>query len=109
MSAENETAEVAADEEDSEETAKEDFKMNWKRTGQPRKTAKGENQEVWKRLAVTLDGIFFIMFLVVEIVLTWKYMFWITLRNDMSVRADRNVIRPDMSITVVSLNWTEIR
>ena len=40
MSAENKTAEVAADEENSEEIAKEDFKMNWKINGQPRKTAK---------------------------------------------------------------------
>ena len=67
MSAENETGEVAKDEEDNEEIPKEDFKMNWKTNGQPRKTAKGENQEVWKPLAAILDGIFFISFLLLKL------------------------------------------
>ena len=69
-------AEVETDEEDEgEKIPKEDFKIKWKTKNQSRKGANGENGHVWKRLAALLDGILFSIFLVVEIVLAWKYMF----------------------------------
>ena len=56
---------------DDEETVKTNGKMN----GQPEKPVNAPNHDSWKRLATLLDGSFFLIFLIIEIALTWVYVF----------------------------------